>query len=1344
MGRADLASLVRICDPAGRPYGTGFVADDIGTVVTGHDVVRGLIRPVLVPLDGSGPAVEADAVTPLPDSALALVHARGLRLPPLPLGARERVEPGTYVRLPAGGWREARVLAAGHGVLELAIGTDGSDALRLAGTAAGGPVLDAATGAVLAVLAAAPPPGAPAADLARPLGTARSEPHAALLRRNAAIAPAYGQDLNLAAVLALTAITLGRAGALDEDRPQPVRRPEMAREFGAFTGQSGTGRVLGLVGAPGTGRTTELRALADRRAQGPQPAPTLWLRGADLRAGDASLAVAVARTLRGAARILAVPERGVGPDQVARLAAEAGRPLLVVLDGLEEMAPEAAGALPEWTAATVEWLVSSGVRLVVSCRPEYWAEAGVLYPPGVLHRPAGGGPAPVPPRVAQGGTPLQPATPSGVLAASEASGSRPGAGTGPEAQDRFPVPWEPARVSSPPGGCAGTGGRPAGAFAVAVAAGAARGEQSGGVPAWDTDPGPATVAMPAGAAAKASARTAVLKPPAGVPGARPSGTPAGVQLAPQRCGRPSALPAEGSSAPAPRPTAAVGLPPARPHEGPGSPAQVMPGGSDASRSRTAGDPAGVPRSRTYRDHCPEPAPGSPDPGRDPYVAPDPGTPPALRLGDLTPEQARLARERYGLEDGAVAAVDERHPLVLRLLAQLRRAVPGAAAGRPGREDVFGAYLDLVCLRVAVRITARSGTQPRGSAVRRLAATVADRTHEAARRCLGPGHGQLDHAAFEELFPCADGWASAVLAEGLLVPAGEGYRFAHEELADWIQGAHLDLDVALRSLLHHRPGEDGPAVPRHRIGPVVHGLLLLGRERGAGLLASKLWELVDALDDRCTPDARWWASALLREVLVRVPDAEPFLAVLHRLVERPGGEFGPRFWARPALGDPSRFDLLRRLVPSDPPPSADALVPRHLELADERLTADPGAVQPLLCRWFDDDTPLAAGLDTAVRPTVGAAAQALLYARRGLAPDDLTEALVDAAHPRAAELLHALTEDEPSAMCRAVDRWARDPRPERRAAAAAYAALLAPTEAADRDLLRRAARALLAGTRDAYGPALTVLVRDPVSRARHLERALDLVAAGDPRLPVAALTDAVATDPGPVLTAFRTRLLRPGTTADAEEILATLAEAATTAATARRVAALVCEYVDHRPDGAAHAAAYVHHRLEHGPDGGDVLFPLVTHLVRGRPAGVRSALAPVLAAPGSPASRPLRAELLEELLRYEQYAARDVAVLDALLHAAAHGCGVREEAWTRALVHRTGLLLVRTPKGAVCFDRRLTELSREVPAFASLMSRWPAADPQEWAVVEACRALGTGDGQVPMPTGSVGHGSLRPA
>ncbi|MGN9795054.1 trypsin-like peptidase domain-containing protein [Streptomyces sp. OZ13] len=1243
MGRADLATLVRICDPAGRPYGTGFVADDLGTVVTGHDVVHGLPRPVVRPLDGGGPAIEADSVTPLPGSGLALLHTSGLRVVPLPIGARERVEPGTYVRLVAGGWREARVLATTHGVLELAIGTDGSDALRLVGGATGGPVLDAATGAVLGVLAAPPPPGtATSGVLAHPLGTARSEPHAELLRRNAATAPAYGPDLNLAAVLELTATSLAQAAGPDV-WPEPVPRPDIAEEFAAFTANDGAALVLGLAGAPGTGRTAELRALAARRAQGPRPAPTLWLRGADVRAGDTSLADAVARALRGAARIVAVPEqadgreRGASAERVARLAAEAGRPLLVVLDGLEEMPLATATALPGWTAATVAWLAAFGTRLVVACRPEHWEQAGALYPPYLLHRPVG---------AAQGASAAQ-------------------AWRGPAAQ------------------AAG----PAHAARTAHAAHAAQ--------AAHADP-TAHAARTAHAPHAAKATRAVQ-----APAARAAEAAHAAHAAP--------LTAGAAERTVPGPRLPVVVPP----------------------------PLAV-------------GPGCPGPG-----VRDPQPPPAVRLGDLTPDQARSARQRYGLGPGSVAAGDERHPLVLRLLSEVHRALPGAVPGTPGRDDVFGAYLDLVSLRIAVRIAAAAGSPPRGAAVRRLAARVAGRVHEAARRCLGTGHGQLDRASFEELFPWAGGWASAVLTETLLVAAGNGYRFAHEGLADWIQGAHLDVDAALHSLVHRRehdgPGEDGPPpVPRHRMGPVAQALLHLGRERGAHRLAHRLAELADVVHDdahgRRDPDARWWASRLLHEVLGRVPDAEPCLAVLQRLAERPGDDFGPAFWAGLRLGDPARFDLLRRLLPRDPSPPSGTATPHFLELADARLAADPAAVQPLLCRWFDDDTPLTPGPGATVRPTVGAAAQALLYARRDLAPDDLAEALADTSHPRACELLRALAEDEPSAMCRAVDRWARDPRPGRRTAAATYGPLIAAGSVGDtdRELLRRAARALLAGTRGAHGPALTLLVRDPVSRDRHLPRALELFAAGDPCLPADALTDALTTHPGPVLAAFRSRLLRPDTSARAGETLAALADAATTPAVARRAAALVCEYVDHRPDGAVHAAAYVHRRLEHGPDGRDVLFPLVTHLVRGRPARVRGALAPVLAAAGAPASRPLRAELLEVLLRYEQYEARDLTVLDDLLRAAAHGCGTREEERTRSLVHRTGLLLVRTPKGAACLDRRLTELAREVPAFAVLMARWPVADPEQWAAVEACRALGIRGSPVPMPTPAAGHGSLRPA
>lgn len=330
--------LIRVQDLAGRPRGTGFLADHHGTVITSHEAVDGLARLVLYGAGDRGCVVTADAVTPLPELDLALVRTQGLDADPLPVTVREGVGSGTYVRLPAGCWREARVLTTTSvtytatsrfhclaDCLELAIGTAGRDALWLGGGAAGGPVLDAETGAVVAVLGTAlrsdhhdsgfavplrpGPPGGPLADL---------------LARNAATVPAYGADLNLAGLLELAATSVGSDGPPADSRTL-VERAVPAQEFAAFA--ESPAAVLGLVGAPGSGRTTELAALAERRARG--AAPTLWLRGADLREADDSVADAARRALGRAVRIVAasrpVPALDdLTPERLAHHARAAG------------------------------------------------------------------------------------------------------------------------------------------------------------------------------------------------------------------------------------------------------------------------------------------------------------------------------------------------------------------------------------------------------------------------------------------------------------------------------------------------------------------------------------------------------------------------------------------------------------------------------------------------------------------------------------------------------------------------------------------------------------------------------------------------------------------------------------------------------------------------------------------------------------------------------------------------------------------------------------------------------------------------------------------------------------
>lgn len=1210
MGSGDRATLVRICDLAGRPRGTGFVADAVGTVVTSHEAVDGLVRLVLHAPGERTALADADAIVPLPEVGLALVRTEGLDVRPMPISPRDNPEAGTYVRIAAHGWRQARVLGAVPAtytatdrfhlldtVLELAIGTGGSDALRLGGEATGGPVLDAATGAVLGVVGTALHTEHRAAGLALSLRAAAATdpagPLAALLRLNDATVPGYGPDLNLAGALHLTAAIGGGAGGGDggpSDVAGLVQRANTSCELSAFADAPTDGApafdalVLGLVGDPGTGRTTELTALAERRAHGAAPAPTVRLRGADLRADDASLADALERALGTAARTVITsgapgPAASATPEQVARVARGAGRALLVLLDGLEEMPPQLAHALPDWTGRTVDWLRDEGAKLVVACRPEFWERAGRLYPPDVLHRPA-----------------------------------------------------------------------------------------------------------------RAARRL----------------------------------------------------------------------------------------------------------------------PPAVHIGDLRPAEAERARELYGVPHGAIADAEAVHPLSLRLMGELRVALGGDVPGRPDRADIFTAYLDLTCLRIAERLAAATAPRLHGAAVGRLAARVAGQAHEAARRCLGPGRGELDRDAFDAIFPRSTGWAAAVLAEGLLVPAGHGYRFAHEELGDWLQGIHLDVDSALNILVHQACPADGPTVPAqrtpasvarhngarrsapsiptHRIGPVVHALLLLGRDRGPVALGFRLDGLIDALDrlgdgaDDGAPheasaasdgarrvEARWWGAHLLGEVLLRVPDPRPYLPVLGRLAARitrrsvrEGGphrlggfaEFGPWFWTQLRVDEAARADLLRLLLPADGAPEAPGARSRYLDAAADLLDTDPRAVQPMLCRWFTDERRLPTGPDAAVRPTVATAAQALLHSRRFLAVDDLTEALVAAAHPRADELLTALAEDEPSALCRAVDRWAHDGRPERREAAAVHAPVTARhvTGAADRELLRHAALALLddPGT---HGAALGLLVRDPVTRPRHLDQGVAAFVRGDAGPSASALADALGTHPEPVLAAFRARLHNPAT--DPTDPLTALAELQEPQLT-HHAAALVSEYVARRPAAAEHAAQFVDRRLAHGPAARAALLPLVTGLILHRPVEVRTALVPVLAAPGSGASCVLRAELLDVLLAYERRhgpaphgdgARQETPVLDALLRAAATGCAERSEAATRDLVLRTGLLSVRTPDGATRFDRRLVGLGREMPGFAALVATWLTEDPRQWATVigpsarKSVMSLAT---SMPMRVKSHGHGSLRPA
>ncbi|MEV4559704.1 hypothetical protein AB0K51_22280 [Kitasatospora sp. NPDC049285] len=738
---------------------------------------------------------------------------------------------------------------------------------------------------------------------------------------------------------------------------------------------------------------------------------------------------------------------------------------------------------------------------------------------------------------------------------------------------------------------------------------------------------------------------------------------------------------------------------------------------------------------------------------------------ALWLGPLTDDAATRAGRRYGLPEDYLADADRGHPLALRLAGDLRTA--GARGPVADRPELFGGWLDLACLAIARRVALTPGGQrrhrrgdpvPPGAdprQVRRLAAVAAGRLHEAARLMLGAGDGALPAEEFDRLFPAAGGWARAVREERVLVPAGAGHRVGHEEWGEWLQSLHLDLDAALRLVLEEgtedgeRTGErgaeaggggagsagesdgrvatvppdadadaDGPVgesrepspepspgvvaapevtvrqggvggVGRGRVGVVAGALRRVGVARGAAALDVWLHRIRRALE-RAEPggEVDWWAGRLLVAGVAGSPEPAVHDELLGLLAERAGRDerFGSAFWAGLPLPAAERVALLGRLAAG----AGRGEVFRAV--AAELLTADPRRVVPLVCRWYEHPEPAVADL-----------ADELLYEHRALALDELTEALVGVAQPRADRLLGRLAEREPSALCRAVDRWSHDPRPERHVAAAVHALRAAPyASGSGAKLLRLAARTLLAREDEPglHGAALALLVRDPQGRAEHLEAALAAYRAGDPFLTEQVLGELVEEHTAQVLSAVRERLAVPGArVGDGLRVL----DGAADPAVVRSGVLFAADLLRERPERARQIADYLDRLLAAGRDGR----PLLSAVLAAEPAA-RAHFAPVLAAPGASRER-----LLDTLLAAE----RDPQVLDAVVTALAAGHAGYQPGRLYELLRR---IAGRWPAA----DAALVHCAGRYAGFARLLADWPpdAPPPPDGPRLTRMRAL----------------------
>ncbi|MFJ1757989.1 serine protease [Kitasatospora sp. NPDC088134] len=1183
-------ALLRIRDAQGRLCGLGFVADRHGTVVTAHEAVAGLPRLVLHTPGGQSRVLGPESVDLLPARGLALLRTAAVGGVPGPALAIGRGPVGGPVVVPHQRWEDGTPVLVRGGPVGRESGrcADGARVRTVPGVlvldltatpTAGAPVLDPATGAVLAVIAprvrAVPGAGVAAVPLTADDPPPDSDPLGGLLARNAADVPAFGRALNLGGALRLAEAQLdaatagpGRVADLAADR---VDRPD------GLSGEEPGDTLTVLLGGTGSGRSTELAALAVRRAGAEHPLPTLWLRGADLAAGDRSLGDPLRRRLTEAARTLGVPE--ADPGELAALCADAGRPLLLVLDGPEE-APLALSA--RWLAGGLDWLRGNRVRALVACRPDGWDQLG---------------------------------------------------------------PWRAAARAL-----------------------------------WL---GPLTD----DAAARAGRRYGL---PETFLGAADRGHPLALRLAGDLR------------------TAGV-------HGPVGSRTELFDGWLDLAcltvARRIAATPGGPRRHRRG-----DPVPPGENARQVRRLA-------AVAAGRLH-EAARLM---LGAGDGALPAADfdRLFPAAggwARAVREERLLVPAGTGHRAGHEE-WGEWLQSLHLDLdaALRLLLEEDAEPepdtgvtdrqdgggcgacaggtdgacgRGGGTERRGGGGALRDQDGAAGPSGPTGRQDGDGACRV---CAGpGGGDAGAGE----PGGGSPRTRLAEPGGVVVLAERRAGAAPRpeGCPEDRPeGGTRPAgaavggVGRGRAGVVVGALRRLGQVQGAAALDGRLRRVLAALERaERGGEADWWAGRLLAEGLAGSPDPAAHREVLELLGRRAGRDerFGPAFWTDLPLPVAERVALLGRLAGGGGPADRLAVFRRA---ATDLLTADPHTVLPLLCAWYEAGD--------------GAAdlADELLHAHRALALDELTEALVSAAHPRADALLGRLAAAEPSALCRAVDRWSHDPRPERHVAAAVHALRAAPhAGGSGARLLRLAARTLLAREEEPalHGAALAVLVRDPRDGAGYLAPALAAHRAGDPFLTAEVLAGLLDLHPGPVLAEVRERLREPG--ARFEEGLRVLAGAADPEV-ARAGTLLAADLLRERPEAAAPVAAHLDALLDAGGDGR----PLLPAVLAADPA-VRAVLAPVLAAPGDG-----REALLDALLAVE----RDPGVLAAVVEAlAARHAGHPEP--------RVRLLLARVVERWPGADAVLVRCAGRWAGFARLLAAWPegAPPPPEGPRLARMRAL----------------------
>jgi hypothetical protein len=192
----------------------------------------------------------------------------------------------------------------------------------------------------------------------------------------------------------------------------------------------------------------------------------------------------------------------------------------------------------------------------------------------------------------------------------------------------------------------------------------------------------------------------------------------------------------------------------------------------------------------------------------------------LPVGNFSLEEAKTALRIYGLEQGSITARDVQHPLLAHIYWELSLIAPVTPFGG------FKEFVKRKCERVALI----ADTSP--LFVQHLLSKTAKWMYQSGQYTI-----ELDLFFGQTLFGGERLIGEKLLAENVFAQTPAGLRFAFDELAEFLQGEHVNFEEVLDAIRSKK--EDSI-----RLGAVVFAVLKLEHRQDWAALASALERLID--------------------------------------------------------------------------------------------------------------------------------------------------------------------------------------------------------------------------------------------------------------------------------------------------------------------------------------------------------------------------------------------------------------------------------------------------------------------------------------------------------------------